>query len=112
VTVSPIRLDVSGTVLGHFRDDGFVDVAIRAHRELSWVGSGVGGNGQFDYRAALGEAAGALLPEPPAEARQAYPPEAAIVSPGASFRDGMWVLNWKQVLDGTVTLDVVVTREP
>lgn len=112
VAVSPLRLEVTGTVLGRLRDDGFVEVALRAHRQLSWVGSGVGGDGQLDYRAALGEAAGVLLPEPSSGFRRPYPPQAAIVAPGASFRDGMWELNLKQFLDGTVTLHVVVTRKP
>jgi hypothetical protein len=112
VPVSPIRLEVNGTVLGRLRDDGFVDIALRAHRDLSWVGFGVGGNGQLDYRAALGEAAGVLLPEPSTDFRRPYPPQAAIVSPGSSFRDGMWVLNPKQFLDGTVTLHVTASREP
>jgi hypothetical protein len=112
VPISPIRLEVNGTVLGRLRDDGFVDIALRAHRDLSWVGFGVGGNGQLDYRAALGEAAGVLLPEPSTDFRRPYPPQAAIVSPGSSFRDGMWVLNPKQFLDGTVTLHVTASREP
>jgi hypothetical protein len=110
VAVSPVRLEVTGTVLGRLRDDGFVDVAIRTHRDLAWAGSGMGGDGQLDYRAALGEAAGVLLPETVTDSRRHYPAEAAIVSPGASFQDGTWVLNWKQFLDGAVTLHIVVTR--
>jgi hypothetical protein len=112
VAVSPVRLEVSGTVLGRLRDDGFVDIALRAHRQLSWAGSGVGGSGQVDYRAALGEAAGLPLPHPSSEFRKSYPPLAAIVSPGVSFRNGKWVLDVKQFLDGTVTLHVTATREP
>ncbi len=112
VAVSPVRLQVSGTVLARLRDDGFVDIALRAQRRLSWANIAVGGDGQLDYRAALGEAAGVLLPQPTSRIRSRLPSLAGIVSPGVSYRDGAWVLDLRQFLDGTVTLHVTATRQP
>ncbi len=112
VAVEPVRLDVSGTVLGRLRDDGFVDVALRAERRLSWARFMVAGDGQVDYRAALGEAAGLVLPQPSSELRGSVSAQAAIVSPGVSFRDGAWVVNLKQFLEGTLTLHVTASRQP
>jgi hypothetical protein len=104
----PVRLDVTGTVLGRLRSDGFVDIALRAHRWVRWAGSGWGGVGELDYRAALGEAAGVLLPPPSGSVRSGLSPRGGSGAPGLSERDGVFVLDLKQFLDGAVTIHVEV----
>ena len=108
----PVRLDVSGTLLGTIRPDGFVDVAVRAQRRLSWLGGHVGGEGQLEYRSALGEAAALLLPAPSGATRASLRPMAGPVVPGLTYRDGSWLLDYNRFLAGGVTLHVVANRQP
>lgn len=108
----PFLLRVSGTVFGRLRADGFVDIALRAERWLWWVDGGRGGRGELDYRAALGEAAEVLLPEPSGTTRRPYASVPAIATPGLSYSDGVWVLDVKEFLDGQLRLYVAATRQP
>jgi hypothetical protein len=108
----PVRLDVSGTLLGAIRPDGFVDIAVRAQRRLSWLGGNVGGEGQVEYRSALGEAAALLLPAPSGATRASLPQMAGPVAPGLTYRAGTWLLDYNRFLAGGITLHVVVNRQP
>jgi hypothetical protein len=108
----PVRLDVSGTLLGTVQPNGFVDTAVGAQRRLSWVGGSVAGEGQLEYRSSLGEAAALLLPAPSGATRASLPPMTGPIEPGLTYRDGAWLLDYNRFLAGGITLYVVANRQP
>lgn len=108
--VGPVALDVAGSVLGVARPDGSVDIALRSERRLSWMGFGLSGEGQADYRANLGEAAELVLPEPANPIRASLPPSVKIASPGLVQRGAEGLLDVARFLGGSVAIHVRVQQ--
>ena len=109
-----IGLELRGTINATLRPEGFLDVSVRAMRSLTWGQARVRGEGQEDFRCAVGESVAILLPDPTGQANA----EATAVG-HTKLLDGVIVRGDKAVVDfarffagGQASLYVVITRAP
>lgn len=109
-----IGLEVSGTITATLRPEGFLDVSLRATRALTWGRARLTGEGQQDFRCAVGESVAILLPDPKGQA------SAQTTAVGqTTLADGVIVSGERTVVlfarffaGGQASLHVVVRREP
>jgi hypothetical protein len=109
-----IRLEVGGTITATLRPEGFLDVSVRAVRSLTWGRARLQGEGQQDFRCAVGESVAIVLPDPKGQA------SARTTAVGqTTLADGLTVRGDKAIVDfarffagGEASLHVVVRREP
>jgi hypothetical protein len=103
---------VDGTMYAALGPDGFLDVAVRARRAITWGRGRVEGEGREELRCAVGEAVALLLPPPEGEIAAE-----TSVAPRGPLADGVVVQGGKTIVDvrrffagSQMSLYVVVTR--
>jgi len=104
-----IGLEVSGSLVARLGADGFLDVALRAARRLSWGQAATGGEGSEDFHSAPGEAVAILLPPAKGEASQPARVGKEPFADGISSRDGKMVVDFARFFaNSQVSLYVVI----
>ena len=106
-----IGLEVTGTIQAVLRADGLLDTSVRVVRGLSWGRARVRGEGQQDFRCALGEAVAVLLPDP--KGRAAVPAATGISLPfaaGVSADSATSVVDFARFFAGTQGAVYIVIR--
>jgi hypothetical protein len=89
-----IGLEIRGTISATLRPEGFLDVSVRAVRSLTWGRARLRGEGQEDFRCAVGESVALLLPDPKGEATA----QAATGGP-TKFADGVFLRGEKTIVN-------------
>jgi hypothetical protein len=107
-----IGLAVTGTITATLRPAGFLDVSVQAARALTWGRARLTGEGQQDYRCAMGESVAILLPDPRGQASAQIPSVGQTnLADGVVVRDEKTVVDFARFFAGSQTaLFVVATR--